>query len=378
MSLPLQRKVGHLKPRKPGPQDLQYESLAQAVPEGQESGFARDGTIGERSEKDADFDEDGTRLMPYLRAIHKIGHVAPRTKVANEYGNQDIEDLDAGYQSFFNQPLTQRKTESDVSARASGEGSGAPGDIPITDSEGEEDKPAPTKISKLGYVKAAYKLQGHTKFQGLPIAIENRAGSVRSGVDAGGHKWRTKMVFPYGYIESTEGADGDGVDCYVGPKKDAATAFVVHQKDPQTGEYDEDKVMLGFPDKKAAREAFEVHYDDPEKFLGPISEVSMERLNQLVAEKGKLVKISSATVMAALSEVIKVAFDPALAMGPEPRGPYMGAPAPWQPYQAPQVPQAQPAAPTLGDVASDMRSAKRTVNLARKLWEARSALPMLI
>lgn len=354
--------------REPGRLEGDSDGLAREVPEGQESGFCRDGTIGERGEKDADFDEDGTKLMPYLRQIHKFGHLKP-AKLAGEYSNQDIEDLDAGYQSFFNQPLTQRKTESDIASRGNAEGSGAPADLPITDDEGEQDKPAPTKFNKVGHLKTAYELHGHTEFQGLPIAIENRAGSVRKGVDKDGHKWRTKMIYPYGYIESTEGADGEGVDCYVGPKKDTDKAFVVHQKDPETGKHDEDKVMLGFSSKKEAKEAFMAHYDDPEKFLGPIDVVSMDRLTELVADKERLVKIS-----AMLQEVTKLAFDQVLGMGPEPRGPLAGAPMPWQPSQAPVQ---QPTPSPFAEARQDIRSIRNTANLARKLWEARS-LPLLV
>jgi hypothetical protein len=372
----LARGIGTLATRKPDGYSEENEGLAQSVPEGQESGVARDGTIGERGEKDAEFDEDGTKLMPALRQIHKMGHVVPREKVAGEYSNQDIEDLDAGNQSFFNQPVTQRKTESDVGTQTSTPGGGGTtGDNPIVDDDDDRgSKPAPTKISKLGQLlKIAFELQGKMDFQGLPIAIENKAGSVRSGTDKDGHKWRTEMKFPYGYIESTEGADGEGVDCYVGPKKDAEKAYVVHQKHPDTGKPDEDKIMLGFPDKQSAKEAFEIHYDDPSKFLGPISEVSMDRLNQLVAAKGKLTKISAVTVRAVLDEMVKAAFGP-MEMGPEPRGPFYGAPQPWQPAQ----PMGQPQQGMLGDVAQDMRSARKTVNLARKLWEARSTLPMLL
>lgn len=357
--------------REPEPRDVQEASSAQAVPEGQQSGFCRDGTIGERGEKDADFDEDGTRIMPLLRAIHKFGHLVPRAKVA-EYSNVGLEDLDAGNQSFFNPPITQRKTESDVGTQTAGGGSGAPGDIPIGGEDEKEDRPVPTKISKL-----AFKLQGKITFQGLPIAIENKAGSVRKGVDPDGTPWRTKMKLDYGYIKGTEGADGEGVDCYVGPDEDADSAFVVHQKNPKTGKYDEDKVMLGFSSKAEAKDAFGQHYDDPSRFLGPIDEVSMRRLNKLVAAKGKLVKISAVTVQGFLQEVQKVAFDQVLGMGPESRGPFMGAPAPWQPYQ-PSGPTEQVSMPSpFGAAAQDLRSARKTVNLARKLWAARSSIPVI-
>ena len=52
------------------------------------------------------------------------------------------------------------------------------------------------QIHKLGY-----KLQGKTNFQGLPISIENRKGSVRTGKDDGGHEWRTKMAALFDELE---------------------------------------------------------------------------------------------------------------------------------------------------------------------------------
>lgn len=158
------------------------------------------------------------------------------------------------------------------------------------------------ELAKLQMEKKGYKLQGHTDVQGLPIAIENRKGSVRTGTDSDGNEWRTKMVHPYGYIVGTKGVDGDPVDAYVGPNKDAPDAYVVHQhKDDGTG-YDEDKVMLGFKNKVEAKKAYLAHYDDP-KFLGPISRVSIERLKELVASKKRLVKISQASYAALLREL---------------------------------------------------------------------------
>jgi len=167
--------------------------------------------------------------------------------------------------------------------------------------------------------KRAYELQGHTEVQGIPIAIENRKGSVRSGTTEDGHEWRTKMKFPYGYIKGTKGADGDPVDVYVGPDKDAPDAYVVHQHKVDGTGYDEDKVMLGFSSKKDAKEAYLAHYDDP-KFLGPIAKVSVERLRKLVESKKQLTKISRASWSALLQELQKIG-EAAGALEPqEPRG----------------------------------------------------------
>lgn len=160
------------------------------------------------------------------------------------------------------------------------------------------------ELEKLRMEKKGFKLQGETEVQGIPVAIENRKGSVRKGTDSDGNEWRTKMKHPYGYIKGTKGVDGDEVDCYVGPDKEAPAAFVVHQhKDDGTG-YDEDKVMLAFKNKVEARKAYLDHYDDP-KFLGPISRVSTERLRELVASKKKLVKISQVSYRAMLDELME-------------------------------------------------------------------------
>jgi len=154
--------------------------------------------------------------------------------------------------------------------------------------------------------KKEFKLQGHTTFQGLPIAIENRKGSVRSGVDkTTGKEWRTVMKNPYGYVKGSKGADGEGVDVFLGPHKDATEAHVVHQHKPSGKGYDEDKVMLGFKNREHAIKSYLAHYDSP-KFLGPVKSVPMERLKQLLSSGKKLVKISSATWLGFLDEFGKI------------------------------------------------------------------------
>jgi hypothetical protein len=149
-----------------------------------------------------------------------------------------------------------------------------------------------------------YKLEGHMSFQGLRIAVENKAGSTRSGKDKDGKPWHTLMKAPYGYIQGSKGADDEGVDCYVGPDKQATHAYVVHQK-KEDGSYDEDKVMLGCASKEDARKLYLVHYNT-DRFLGPIKEVPMERLKALLSEKKVLTKISSAVYGAFLDELTAI------------------------------------------------------------------------
>lgn len=141
-------------------------------------------------------------------------------------------------------------------------------------------------------VEKSHKLHGKVEFQGLPISIENRAGSARHWYDPNsGEKGSTKMKYPYGYIRGTLGTDGDEVDVFVGPDKDSTKVFVVTQmKKPGFKEVDEQKVMLGFQSAAEAKTAYLDHYNDP-KFFGSMKEFPMTDFKEkLTSNKGKLIK----------------------------------------------------------------------------------------
>lgn len=130
----------------------------------------------------------------------------------------------------------------------------------------------------------AYKLQGHRIFQGLPIAIENRAGTYRHWHDADGQCGRTLMKLDYGYIKRTNGTDEDELDVFIGPNDDAELAFVVHQQNPHTGVYDEEKIMLGFGTADAAEAAYREHYDLADNFYLTTSPMGIDQLKRWMAE----------------------------------------------------------------------------------------------
>jgi hypothetical protein len=123
------------------------------------------------------------------------------------------------------------------------------------------------------------------KFAGFPVVIENPIGSVRSG-----DGWSVTMKHPYGYISRTEGADGDPVDCFLGPNEKAAMVYVMHTKDLDTGEFDEDKLFVGFDGADDALAAFLDNYDARGKLLMagmetiPVSELN-DRLKQFRGRK---------------------------------------------------------------------------------------------
>jgi hypothetical protein len=149
---------------------------------------------------------------------------------------------------------------------------------------------------------SGYKLADRYRFAGFDISVENKAGSIRSGKDQDGHEWHTLMHYDYGYIRGSVGVEGDQVDVYIGPDENASTVYVVHQNDPVTGKYDEDKVMLGFPSLKEAGSAYLKQYDRP-GFLGAIDGIPLEEFRVKVLCKeyhGKMVKSVSQRVRAVL------------------------------------------------------------------------------
>lgn len=137
-----------------------------------------------------------------------------------------------------------------------------------------------------------YKLQGRKEFQGMPISIEQKKGSVRHWHDPHNDTdGTTKMAYPYGYVRGTLGLDGDAVDVFLGPSEDSDKVFVVTQmKAPEFKAVDEQKVMLGFHSASEAKAAYLHHYDNP-AFFGSMKQLSVASFKQqLASRKGKLIK----------------------------------------------------------------------------------------
>lgn len=161
---------------------------------------------------------------------------------------------------------------------------------------GEKVAGHPALLAHPALAKLSFKLQGQTSVQGIPIAIENRKGSVRKGTDPDGTPWRTVYKIPYGYIKNTEGNDGEEIDAYVGPHKDAPEVYVIHQHKIDGKGYDEDKVMFGFLSEEEARKAYLAHYNKVgPKLLGPISTIKLEDLKKRLEQKRKHTKLAYIT-----------------------------------------------------------------------------------
>ncbi|PJZ29076.1 ParB N-terminal domain-containing protein [Leptospira kmetyi] len=138
--------------------------------------------------------------------------------------------------------------------------------------------PTPSQIRAGNYKKT------HIWFRGLPISIENKKGSYRTGSDSQGNTWKNKIHYDYGYLKRTKGADGDHVDVFVGPDNESDVVFVINQKN-KVGSFDEHKVMLGFHDEKAARAGYLKNYSKNWKGLGSVVTLTLSQFKEWL-EKG--------------------------------------------------------------------------------------------
>lgn len=132
--------------------------------------------------------------------------------------------------------------------------------------------------------------KGHVRIDGMEISIEQPKGSVRRGTDAKGNKWESKMHNTYGYIRGTQSVDGDHIDVFLSDAPLHGMVYVVDQVNPETGEFDEHKVMYGFESEDAARKAYLSNYEKGWKGLGAITEVSREDFKEWVQSSKRKTK----------------------------------------------------------------------------------------
>jgi|GEM_PF-310513 len=146
-----------------------------------------------------------------------------------------------------------------------------------------EANPNPTEAQK----EAGNYQMGHIMWNGLDISIETAKGALRSGKDSDGEIWSVKMPAHYGYIKRTQGADGDHVDVYLGPKPKSASVFVVDQVDAATGAFDEHKVMLGFETSEGAQAAYVAGFSDGKgkNRMGAITPMTVDQFKATIADK---------------------------------------------------------------------------------------------
>jgi site-specific DNA-cytosine methylase len=174
-----------------------------------------------------------------------------------------------------------RKGRQETGSLEPGEGSAVRGShLPQEASFGERLKSAiaetetePTEAQK----KAGNYKKGHLSFGGYDYTVETPKGVTRSGKDEQGKPWSVTMHDTYGYILGKIGVDGDHIDMFINDAADLDTfdgnVYVVDQVNPETGEFDEHKVMYGYPSEEAATESYLANYSKGWKGLGKVTSV---------------------------------------------------------------------------------------------------------
>ena len=140
--------------------------------------------------------------------------------------------------------------------------------------------PEPTQAQK----EAGNYKKGNISLNGLDISIENPKGSVRSGTDRSGKKWSVTLKDHYGYIKRTTGGDKEQVDVFLGPKAadPALPVYVIDQVHPDSGKFDEHKVMIGYHNRRAAMAAYRSNYAKGWKGLGNSTPMNQEAFKEWV------------------------------------------------------------------------------------------------
>lgn len=155
---------------------------------------------------------------------------------------------------------------------------------------------APTE----GQARAGNYKKGRCTVAGLPLTIENAAGTRRKP------EW-APLTAHYGYVRGTKGADGDQVDVFVRqgtPDDWTGPVFVVDQY-RQDGSFDEHKCMVGWTDRSDAVRAYLGNY--PRGWnLGPVAQLSSAEFRAWIKSGD-----TGAPLTAKVAKLLK-AYDPAM------------------------------------------------------------------
>ncbi|MDP1542414.1 MAG: hypothetical protein Q8L99_04615 [Polycyclovorans sp.] len=165
------------------------------------------------------------------------------------------------------------------------------------------DRPEPTEAQR----EAGNYAKGHLRLHGMDISIETPKGSRRRP------EW-PELTAAYGYIRGSKGKDSEQIDVFVGPSPDSQVAFVIDQVSPESGRFDEHKVILGVESEAAARELYLSNYTPGWQGLGAITPMGIKELREWLKTepqkpRGKIPKPD----LRGLADRLKVAWEnPAL------------------------------------------------------------------
>ena len=126
-------------------------------------------------------------------------------------------------------------------------------------------------------------VQKHIDFFGMPVCVEIIKGGVKYSKSFNGEPWQRTLKCDYGYFEDVNGADGDFLDCYIGPDytMPESKVYIVKQMRPDGSEFDEDKIIIGCLSLQDAKALYMSHCHS-EKCFGGIKEFTIDEFRKIL------------------------------------------------------------------------------------------------
>ena len=117
-------------------------------------------------------------------------------------------------------------------------------------------------------------------FGSFEVAVETPKYGMRQGPG-----WISTPPADYGYIVNTTGADGDEMDCYLGPNPESNMVYVVDQNQIGRPDFDEHKVMLGYgDDMQAAYDDYMAGHSHAPSIFRNITPMSVQEFKKWLVE----------------------------------------------------------------------------------------------
>jgi Inorganic Pyrophosphatase len=156
--------------------------------------------------------------------------------------------------------------------------------------EGPKPEPEPTPAQK----EAGNYQKGHERMFGHDVSVETEKGGMRRSKDLdenGKPLWEHESPYDYGqFIRGAKGADGDPLDLI--NLRNGDKHFIVDQKDPETGKFDEHKIIANARDQDDALKNYFGGFGDKKGVarLHDITPVTAEDIQNFVGGRSKSTK----------------------------------------------------------------------------------------
>ncbi len=138
----------------------------------------------------------------------------------------------------------------------------------------ENERRGPTS----GQFRAGNFKMASTSVGGIQLNIEHPEGSVRTGVDEAGQPWESETPVHRGYVKGTRDGDNGKLVALVAPgtpKAYGGAVYVIDQKNPRSGEFDQHVAVFGAENEEQASAMYRAGYPKDWQGAGAITKLPL-------------------------------------------------------------------------------------------------------